>query len=280
MIVREVNTENNESALRAFKQSRSKKYDDDSLALHTDAYQVNMVETYWDDNIHNRRSVFEAYFRKLPFDGSYVVFAGLNRVIDYIANFKLSGSDIDYLHNELGYQDDFLDYLKSFRFDGNIRCVREGELVFPNEPMLEVDAKLTQAQWIETPLLNILNFHPLIATKAARMRCEADKGELYDTHDLMEFGTRRAHEFDAALYGTRAAYIGGFNGTSNVRAGKLFGIPVKGTHAHSMVQVYKDEYTAFMRYAKRHKNCVFLVDTYDTLKSGVPNAIRVARELG
>lgn len=280
MRTRDVNVENHKEALRVFKQGRSKKYKDDSLALHTDLYQINMAETYWEDGIHSRKAVFEAYFRKLPFDGSYAVFAGLERIVDYIAAFRLSGSDIDYLRNEVGYRDDFIDFLKTFRFNGDIRCVREGETVFPNEPLIEVKADLAQAQWVETPILNIINFHTLIATKAARMRCAAGNGEIYDTHDLMEFGTRRAHEFGAALYGARAAYIGGFNGTSNVRAGKLFGIPVKGTHAHSMVQVYGDEYEAFKKYARRHKNCVFLVDTYDTLNSGVPNAIKVAKELG
>lgn len=263
----------------------NKKYQDDSFGLHTDLYQINMAETYWDDGVDKRRAIFEAYFRKLPFRNGYAVFAGLERVIEYLANFRFSDSDIDYLRNELGYEDDFLDYLKTVRFNGNIKSMAEGEIIYPNEPMIQVDAELVQAQLIETPLLNILNFHPLIATKAARIRCAVDGDELITIDEanqnvLLEFGMRRAHEFDAALYGARAAYIGGFNGTSNVRAGKLFGIPVKGTHAHAMVQFYGDDYTAFKKFAKRHKNCIFLVDTFNTLKSGVPNAIKVAKELG
>ena len=152
--------------------------------------------------------------------------------------------------------------------------MQEGELCFGNEPMLRVEAPLIQAQLLETELLNIINFHTLIATKASRIR------QVAPNDVLMEFGTRRAQELDAALWGARAAYIGGFNSTSNVRAGKLFGLPVSGTHAHALVQTYGDEYTAFKKYAERHKDCVFLVDTFHTLKSGVPTAIKVAKELG
>jgi len=152
--------------------------------------------------------------------------------------------------------------------------MREGEVVFANEPMLRIEAPLIEAQLIETALLNIVNFQTLIATKASRIK------QVIGEQTAMEFGTRRAQEMDAAIWGTRAAYIGGFEATSNVRAGKLFGIPVAGTHAHAMVQAYQDEYIAFHNYAKRHKDCVFLVDTYDTLKSGVPTAIKVAKELG
>jgi nicotinate phosphoribosyltransferase len=152
--------------------------------------------------------------------------------------------------------------------------MKEGELVFANEPIIRVEAPLAQAQLIETALLNIVNYQTLIATKASRMK------HVVENQRAMEFGTRRAHEFDAAIWGTRAAYIGGFEATSNVRAGKKFGIPVAGTHAHAMVQAYRNEYDAFHAYAKTHKDCVFLVDTYDTLKSGVPTAIKVAKELG
>ncbi|MDZ5474503.1 nicotinate phosphoribosyltransferase [Bacillus sp. 31A1R] len=249
-------------------------YQDDSLALHTDLYQINMTETYWEDGIHSRKAVFEMYFRTLPFGNGYGVFAGLDRVIDYIKNFKFSDSDLHYLKSEAGYSEDFIDYLRTVRFTGNIRSVVEGELVFGNEPLIRVEAPLAEAQLIETALLNIVNYQTLIATKASRIK------QVVGDEVAMEFGTRRAHEMDAAIWGTRAAYIGGFNATSNVRAGKKFGIPVSGTHAHSLVQAYKDEYTAFHKYARRHKDCVFLVDTYDTLKSGVPNAIKVAKELG
>ncbi|MFY4775376.1 nicotinate phosphoribosyltransferase [Metabacillus sp. RGM 3146] len=248
-------------------------YQDDSLALHTDLYQINMAETYWEDGVHNQKAVFEVFFRKLPFGNGFGVFAGLERIVDYLKNFHFSESDIAYLR-EQGYEEDFLAYLQELRFTGNVRSMEEGELVFGNEPILRVEAPLAEAQLIETALLNIVNYQTLIATKAARMKLVARDAT------IMEFGTRRAHEMDAAIWGTRAAYIGGFDATSNVRAGKLFGIPVSGTHAHALVQAYRDEYTAFHKYARRHKVCVFLVDTYDTLKSGIPNAIKVAKELG
>ena len=250
------------------------KYLDDSLALHTDLYQINMMETYWEDGIHNRKAVFEVYFRKMPFGNGFAVFAGLEKVIDYLSNLKFSDSDIAYLRDELGYQKDFIDYLKTIRFTGNIRSMPEGEIIFGNEPLIRIESTLAEAQLIETAILNIVNYQTLIATKAARIKYIIGK------ETAMEFGSRRAQEMDAAIWGTRAAYIGGFSATSNVRAGKKFGIPVSGTHAHSLIQAYIDEYTAFHKYARRHKDCVFLVDTYDTLKSGVPNAIRVANELG
>ncbi|MED0678467.1 nicotinate phosphoribosyltransferase [Aneurinibacillus thermoaerophilus] len=249
-------------------------YPDDGFALHTDLYQINMAETYWEDNIHQRKAVFDLYFRKLPFGNGFGVFAGLERIIEYIQSFRFTDSDLQYLKEELGYADDFLDCLRTMRFTGTIRAMEEGQIVFGNEPILTVEAPLIEAQLIETALLNIVNYQTLVATKAARIK------HVVGNATVMEFGTRRAHEFDAAIWGTRAAYIGGFDATSNVRAGKRFGIPVAGTHAHAMVQAYKDEYTAFKTYARRHKHCVFLVDTYDTLRSGVPNAIRVAKELG
>ena len=249
-------------------------YHDDSFTLHTDLYQINMAETYWRDGIHNKRSVFELFFRKLPFGNGYAVFAGLEKIIQYIQGFRFSEDDLEYLKNEIGYKDDFLEYLKNMRFTGTIRSMQEGELVFGNEPILRVDAPLGEAQLIETALLNIVNYQTLIATKASRIK------QVVGSEMAMEFGTRRAQEMDAAIWGTRAAYLAGFDATSNVRAGKLFGIPVAGTHAHSMVQAYKDEHTAFHKYAESHKDCVFLVDTYDTLRLGVPNAIKVAKELG
>ncbi|WP_066287925.1 nicotinate phosphoribosyltransferase [Bacillus sp. FJAT-29937] len=249
-------------------------YPDDSLTLHTDLYQINMAETYWEDGIHNKKAVFDLYFRKLPFNNGYGIFAGLEKVIEFINHFQFSESDIAYLRDGLGYREDFLEYLKNLTFTGSIRSMAEGELVFGNEPLMRIEAPLAQAQLIETALLNIINYQTLIATKAARIK------EVLGAETAMEFGTRRAHEMDAAIWGARAAIIGGFQSTSNVRAGKLFNIPVSGTHAHALVQAYQDEYTAFHKYARRHKDCVFLVDTYDTLKSGVPNAIKVAKELG
>lgn len=247
---------------------------DTSLALHTDLYQINMAESYWEDQIHNRRAVFDLYFRKIPFGNGYGVFAGLERIIEYIQGFQFTESDLTYLKEELHYEADFLDYLRTVRFRGTIRSMIEGELVFGNEPILRVEANLAEAQLIETALLNIVNYQTLIATKAARIK------QVIPNDPALEFGSRRAHELDAAIWGTRAAYIGGFAATSNVKAGKLFGMPVAGTHAHSFVQAYQDDYIAFKKYARRHKECVFLVDTYDTLKSGVPNAIKVAQELG
>lgn len=251
----------------------NRKYTDDSLALHTDLYEINMVQSYWEDGIHNKRAVFEVFFRKMPFGHGYAVFAGLEKVIDYLRNFKFTESDLAYLR-EIGYPEDFLTYLKTVRFTGTLRSVVEGEIVFGTEPLIRVEAPLAEAQLIETALLNIVNYQTLIATKASRIK------QVVGDEPVAEFGTRRAQEMDAAIWGARAAVIGGCDSTSNVRAGKLFGIPVSGTLAHSMVQVYHDEYTAFHKYASTHKNCIFLVDTYDTLKSGVPNAIRVAKELG
>lgn len=249
-------------------------YADDSLTLHTDLYQINMAESYWADGVHNRKAVFELYFRKLPFGNGYAVFAGLERILQYLKNFRFSESDISFLSEELGYKEDFVEYLKNLTFTGSVYSVKEGELVFANEPLLRIEAPLVEAQLIETALLNIVNYQTLIATKASRIK------QIIKNEGAAEFGSRRAQEMDAAIWGARAAIIGGFDSTSNVRAGKLFDIPVSGTHAHAMVQAYRNEYDAFHSYAKRHKDCVFLVDTYNTLKSGVPNAIRVAKELG
>lgn len=246
---------------------------DDSLALHTDLYQINMAKAYWEDGIHTKKSVFELYFRELPFGNGYAIFAGLERVIEFLRTFHFTESDLEYLET-LDYPKEFIEYLRTVRFTGTLRAMNEGEVVFGNEALIQVEAPLIEAQLIETILLNIINYQTLIATKAARIK------HVTGQEPVSEFGSRRAHELDAALWGTRAAYIGGFNSTSNVRAGKRFGIPVSGTHAHSFVQAYRDEYTAFHKYAKSHKECVFLVDTYDTLKSGVPTAIKVADELG
>lgn len=252
----------------------SSNYADDSKVLHTDLYQINMAESYWADGIHEKKAVFELFFRNLPFGNGYALFAGLERILDYLKDFRFSESDIAYLKEELEYEDDFLNYLKDVRFTGDVYSMVEGELVFANEPILRVEAPLIEAQLIETALLNIVNFQTLIATKASRIK-QVAKDEM-----IMEFGTRRAHEMDAAVWGARATIIGGVEATSNVRAGKMFGIPVAGTHAHSLVQAYKNEYEAFHSYARRHKDCVFLVDTYNTLKIGMPTAIQVAKELG
>ncbi len=247
---------------------------DDSYTLHTDLYQLNMIETYWRKGIDQKKAIFEVFFRDLPFDNGYAIFAGLERLVSYINKLKFTETDLEYLRDEVGYKDDFIDYLRNFKFTATIRSVVEGEVVFNKEPLIQVEGPLVDCQLVETAILNIVNYQTLIATKAARIR------SVVGNDALMEFGTRRAQELDAAIWGTRAAYIGGFDATSNVRAGKIFGIPASGTHAHALVQAYRNDYEAFKAYATTHKDCVFLVDTYDTLKSGVPNAIKVAKEMG
>ncbi|HEO3424869.1 TPA: nicotinate phosphoribosyltransferase [Streptococcus agalactiae] len=248
-------------------------YKDDSLTLHTDLYQINMMQVYFNKGIHNKRAVFEAYFRKVPFENGYAVFAGLERIVRYLENLSFSDSDLSYLE-ELGYPEEFLDYLKNLKMELTVKSAKEGDLVFANEPLVQIEGPLAQCQLVETAILNIINYQTLVATKAARIR------SVIEDEPLLEFGTRRAQEMDAAIWGTRAAIIGGANTTSNVRAGKIFNIPVSGTHAHALVQTYGDDYQAFKAYAETHKDCVFLVDTYDTLRVGVPNAIRVAKEMG
>ncbi|MFC6175317.1 nicotinate phosphoribosyltransferase [Companilactobacillus huachuanensis] len=249
-------------------------FQNEDLTLHTDYYELNMMYTYWKKGLHNRRAVFEVYFRSLPFDNGFAVFAGLEHVVNYLKNLSFSDSDIDYLREYGEFDEEFLRWLKDMQFSCTVRSAFEGDLVFNEEPILQVEGPLAQCQLIETAILNMVNFQTLIATKAARIKtvCGDDP--------VMEFGSRRAQEVDAAIWGTRAAYIAGFDATSNVLAGKLFGIPISGTHAHALVQTYRNEYDAFKAYATTHKNCVFLVDTYDTLKSGVPSAIKVAREMG
>lgn len=256
------------------KNKMKKVYADDSLTVHTDLYQINMMQTYWELGRADLHSVFECYFREMPFNHGYAIFAGLERLVNYLENLTFTSEDLDYLREVQQYPEGFLEYLKNFKFTCTVRSALEGELVFNNEPLIQVEGPLAQCQLVETALLNMVNFQTLIATKAARIK------SVLDTDPLLEFGTRRAQELDAAIWGTRAAYIGGADATSNVRAGKVFGIPVSGTHAHSLVQSYGNDYDAFRAYAKTHKDCVFLVDTYETLKSGVPNAIRVAKEMG
>lgn len=252
----------------------TKRYEDDSLTLHTDLYQINMMKTYWETGRANLNAVFECYFRNMPFDNGYAIFAGLERLVDYLEQLTFSESDLAYLAEVENYPTEFIEYLRNFKFACTVRSAVEGELVFDNEPIIQVEGPLVQCQLVETALLNIVNFQTLIATKAARIK------SVIGDDPLLEFGTRRAQELDAAIWGTRAAYIGGADATSNVRAGKIFCIPDSGTHAHALVQSYGNDYEAFKAYAQTHKNCVFLVDTYDTLNSGVPNAIKVAKEMG
>ena len=244
-----------------------------NLTLMTDLYQLTMMQGYFKANNRNV-AVFDAFYRSNPCKGGYAIFAGLEQVIEYIRDLHFSKGDIDYLRSLGIFGEDFLDYLKDFRFTGDIYAFPEGTVMFPREPMMKIIAPIMEAQLIETAILNIVNHQSLIATKAARV-CYAAQGD-----GVMEFGLRRAQGPDAGVYGARAAMIGGCKGTSNVLAGEMFDVPVLGTHAHSWIMSFPDEYTAFKTYAELYPNsCTLLVDTYDTLRSGVPNAIKVFTEL-
>lgn len=244
-----------------------------SLTLLTDLYELTMMQGYFKNNT-NETVVFDAFYRRNPNDGGYAIACGLQQVVEYIKNLKFSYDDIDYLRNLKIFDEDFLDYLSSFHFTGDIYAIPEGTVVFPMEPLVKVVAPIMEAQLVETAILNIINHQSLIATKAARV-CYAAKGD-----GIMEFGLRRAQGPDAGIYGARAAVIGGCVGTSNVLTGQMFDVPVKGTHAHSWIMSFKDEYTAFKTYAELYPTaCILLVDTYNTLKSGVPNAIKVFKEM-
>jgi len=246
-----------------------------SLALHTDKYQINMMYAHWKNNTHNKKAVFEAYFRQNPFNNGYTVFAGLERIVDYINHLTFTEEDIAYLATQSeNYDEAFLDELRHFKFTGNLYAVEEGEIVFPNEPLIRVEARVFEAHLIETALLNFMNYQTLIATKASRIM-QVAKGDT-----VIEFGTRRAQEHDAAVWGARAAYIAGFDGTSNVLAGKRFNIPIYGTHAHSWIQDHDSEEEAFENFVNALPNhSILLVDTYDTLTSGIPNAIKIGKML-
>ena len=245
-----------------------------SLTLLTDLYELTMMQGYFKNKDQNETVIFDAFYRNNPQDSGYAICAGLEQVIAYIKNLHFSKEDISYLHSLGIFDVDFLDYLSTFRFTGDIYAIPEGSVMFPREPMIKVIAPIMEAQLIETAILNIINHQSLIATKASRV-CYAAKGD-----GIMEFGLRRAQGPDAGTYGARAAMIGGCIGTSNVLAGQLFDVPVKGTHAHSWIMSFPDEYTAFKTYASLYPSaCILLVDTYDTLKSGVPNAIRVFTEM-
>ena len=244
-----------------------------NLSLMTDLYELTMMQGYFEAGKHER-VVFDLFYRKNPSDGGYSIVAGLEQVIDYIKNLRFTQEDIEYLRSLKIFSEDFLDYLGDFRFSGDIYAVPEGTVVFPREPLIKVVAPIMEAQLIETALLTIINHQSLIATKAARV-VYAAQGD-----GVMEFGLRRAQGPDAGIYGARAAVIAGCVGTSNVLTGQLFGVPVLGTHAHSWIMSFPDEYTAFKTYAKMYPDaCTLLVDTYDTLRSGVPNAIRVFTEM-
>ena len=245
-----------------------------NLTLLTDLYELTMMQGYFKNVAQNETVIFDAFYRSNPMDSGYAISCGLEQVIDYIKNLHFSEEDISYLESLGIFDRDFLEYLRDFRFTGDIYALPEGTVMFPREPMIKVIAPIMQAQLIETAILNIMNHQSLIATKASRV-CYAAKGD-----GVMEFGLRRAQGPDAGTYGARAAMIGGCVGTSNVLCGQLFDVPVKGTHAHSWIMSFSDEYTAFKTYASMYPQaCILLVDTYDTLKSGVPNAIRVFTEM-
>ena len=246
---------------------------DRNLTMMTDLYQLTMMQGYFKSQ-STKRVVFDVFYRSNPCKSAYAIMAGLEQLIDYIKNLSFSEEDIAYLKSTNIFEDDFLEFLSAFRFTGDIYAIPEGTVMFPREPMIKVIAPIMEAQLVETAILNIINHQCLIATKASRVAFAA-KGD-----GIMEFGLRRAQGPDAGTFGARAAVIGGCVGTSNVLAGKLFDVPVKGTHAHSWIMSFPDEYTAFKTYANQYPNaCILLVDTYDTLKSGVPNAIRVFQEM-
>ncbi|MCD8078358.1 MAG: nicotinate phosphoribosyltransferase [Lachnospiraceae bacterium] len=244
-----------------------------NLTLLTDLYELTMMQGYYEQKF-NETVVFDAFYRSNPSGSGYAICAGLAQIIEYVENLHFTDGDIEYLRSLGIFHEDFLDYLAHFHFTGDIYAIPEGTVVFPNEPLVKVVAPVMEAQLLEPALLNIVNHQCLIATKASRVVYAAE-GD-----GIMEFGLRRAQGPDAGIYGARAAVIGGCIGTSNVLAGQLFDIPVKGTHAHSWIMSFDDELTAFRAYAHLYPSaCILLVDTYNTLKSGVPHAIQVFQEM-
>ena len=248
--------------------------DRQNLTLLTDLYELTMMQGYFRNKTANETVIFDLFYRSNPCGNGYSIMAGLEQAIKSIKELHFTRSDIEYLRSLNMFEESFLDYLGDFKFTGDIYAIPEGTIIFPREPLVKVIAPIMEAQLVETALLNIINHQSLIATKAARV-CYAAKGD-----GVMEFGLRRAQGPDAGIYGARAAVIAGCVGTSNVLAGELFDVPVKGTHAHSWIMSFPNEYTAFKTYAEIYPQaCTLLVDTYDTLKSGVPNAICVFTEM-
>ena len=245
-----------------------------NLTMLTDFYEITMANSYFCSDMTEDTAYFDMFFRSIPDNGGYAVMAGLEQVIEYLKNLNFTDEDIEYLRSKGIFNEEFLKYLSEFEFKCDVWAVPEGTLIFPGEPILTVRGPVMQAQFVETMILLLINHQSLIATKASRIvRAAAGR-------PVMEFGTRRAHSTTAAIYGARAAYIGGCAGTACAVADIEFGIPALGTMAHSWVQMYDDEYEAFKKYAEIYPtNCVLLVDTYDVLKSGVPAAIRVFKEM-
>jgi nicotinate phosphoribosyltransferase len=245
-----------------------------NLTMMTDLYQLTMMYGYLKHGMGKNKAVFDMFFREAGGPNCYAMVAGLEQLIEYIDNLSFSEEDLDYLRGLGIFDESFLDYLRHFTFTGEIYAMPEGTVAFPYEPLVRVKAPIAEAQLVETALLNIVNHQTLIATKASRV-VQAAQGD-----GIMEFGLRRAQGPDAGIYGARAAIIGGCVGTSNVLTGQMYGIPAKGTHAHSWVMSFPTELEAFRAYAETFpENCLLLVDTYDTLRSGVPNAITVFKEL-
>ncbi|MCR4943868.1 MAG: nicotinate phosphoribosyltransferase, partial [Clostridium sp.] len=245
-----------------------------NLSMLMDFYELTMSNGYFLDGMGDRIVYFDMFFRKVPEDGGYAVMAGLEQVIEYIEGLKFDKDDIEYLRVLNKFDERFLNYLENFKFTGSVYAIPEGTLIFPGEPIITIKAPVNEAQLLETMILLTINHQSLIATKTSRI-VRAAEGR-----PVMEFGSRRAQGGDGAIYGARASYIGGAAATAATIAGEAFGIPVSGTMAHSWIQFYEDEYTAFKKYAELYPDStVLLVDTYSVLKSGVPNAIRVAKEV-
>jgi nicotinate phosphoribosyltransferase len=245
-----------------------------NLSMMMDLYEMTMANGYFYNEPTTRNVVFDVFYRKNPDEGGYAIFAGLEQIIEYVLDLHFDQEDIEYFRSLNLFGPEFLDYLKDFRFTGELRAFPEGTVMYPQEPIITIIAPIIEAQIMETAILAQMNHQSLIATKTNRI-VQSARGR-----GVSDFGARRAHNMDAAVYGARAAYIGGANGTATVLAGQMFHIPVSGTMAHSWVSYYKDEYQAFVDYAKVYpEQALFLVDTYDVLRSGVPNAIRVAKEV-
>ena len=249
----------------------------DSLSpLLTDLYQLTMMQGYFFSGLHRQTATFDLYFRRLPFEGGYAVWAGLENVLDWLEDLHFSDADLDYLASLGQFRPEFLAALREWRFSCEVTAFLEGSAVFPHEPLLTVRGPLWEAQLVETALLNMLNFQTLVATKAARCVLAAQVGG----GTVLEFGARRAQGPDGAVSAARAAFVGGATGTSNVEAGRRFGLPVSGTHAHAWVESFPSELDAFRAYAKLYPDSTtLLLDTIDTLESGLPNALTVAAEL-
>lgn len=245
-----------------------------NLTMLMDFYELSMAYGYFKMGLKDEVVVFDMFYRKNPDNGAFTIVAGLEQLVEYIKNFRFTDDDIDFLKNTKQFDDDFLNYLKTIRFTGDLYAIKEGDIAYPNIPIITVKTKICEAQLIETMLLLTINHQTLIATKASRIK-RASRNKL-----IMEFGARRAHGYDAAIYGSRAAYIGGLNVTSNLIAEKNFNIKAIGTMAHSWIQYFDSEYEAFKAYAKIYpENCILLIDTYDVIESGIKNAIKVNNEI-